>query len=131
MEPTPNATAVGHVLRVSGRGALPGSAFTTDYGTEEPMKRIAVTTMFALGVLVGGVGVAHAEGSCTMRIANGQVAPCPPPVISTGPGDESLGPATTGPTSTGPKAEYIYEEPYWNPYVPYDPYVPYVPFIPE
>ncbi len=95
------------------------------------MKRMAVTTMFALGVLVGGVGVAHAEGSCTMPIANGQVAPCPPPVISTGPGDESPGPATTGPTSTGPKTEYIYEEPYWDPYVPYDPYGPYVPFISE
>ncbi len=35
------------------------------------MKRMAVTTMFALGVPAGGVGVAHAEGSCTMPIANG------------------------------------------------------------
>ncbi|ATD70545.1 MULTISPECIES: hypothetical protein [Gordonia] len=67
------------------------------------------------GVLVLGAGSAVAEDKpCQMYIENGQYAPCPPPVISTGPGDDS--PDSTPGVERSRPQDYEYPWHYYRPY---------------
>ncbi|MEO9327691.1 hypothetical protein [Gordonia aurantiaca] len=78
------------------------------------MNRIAATATLTLAILMGGAGIATAEKPCMMPIGDGQWAPCPPPVISTGPGDD--GPDNSSPPPSAPRIYYIYETPYGYPF---------------
>ncbi|AZZ81874.1 hypothetical protein C5O27_13010 [Gordonia alkanivorans] len=70
------------------------------------MNRPLTTLTFAVATatagLFGGAALASADAPCTMPIANGQTAPCPPPVISTGPGDDIPAPYSDEPSGLAP-----------------------------
>ncbi|MCZ4537186.1 hypothetical protein O4159_17355 [Gordonia terrae] len=52
------------------------------------MFRLAATLTLSAAAFFGGAALADAE-PCKMAVGNGQFAPCPPPIVSTGPGDSS------------------------------------------
>ena len=65
--------------------------------------------------MLGGTAVATAEEPCTMPIAGGRVAPCPPPIVSTSGGGSIGGGANTDPvTMAGDSPSYSYEAPTWK-----------------
>lgn len=95
------------------------------------MNRPLTTLTFAVATatagLFGGAALASADEPCTMPIADGQTAPCPPPVISTGPGEN-------GPLKETPEAPPLPDLPPFYDY-PYDFYefgeIPWLdPFVP-
>ncbi|WP_439032602.1 hypothetical protein [Gordonia terrae] len=76
------------------------------------MTRLLAILTFTIAAFIGSAGLTDAE-PCTMSLGNGQFAPCPPPIVSTGPGD----PAPPGHPAEEPAPEitYEYEAPPWPP----------------
>ncbi|MDV7098857.1 hypothetical protein R4227_01555 [Gordonia amicalis] len=78
------------------------------------MNRPLTTLTFAVATaaagLIGGAALASAE-PCTMTVGDGRTAPCPPPVISTGPEDNG---AVSDTPETAPLSEPppFYDYPY-------------------
>ncbi|ANY23185.1 hypothetical protein [Gordonia terrae] len=74
------------------------------------MTRLIATLTFAAAAFVGSAGLVAGAGPadaepCKMAVGNGQFAPCPPPIISTGPGD----PSAPGHPAEEPTPEIEYE----------------------
>ncbi|WP_238419056.1 hypothetical protein [Gordonia sp. 'Campus'] len=74
------------------------------------MTRLLAILTFTIAAFIGSAGLSNAE-PCMMSLGNGQLAPCPPPIVSTGPGD----PAPPGHPAEDPAPEvtHEYKTPEW------------------